>query len=136
MAECLFRETVGQRMGWEVSSAGLAAAYGIPASSEAVAALEERGLDLSHHSSRPLTPALVQAADLLVVMTTAHQSLVRQLYPEASDKTVLLRAFDPAADSLDVDDPIGSPKDMYRRVRDEVSNALPGLTEFVKGFSR
>jgi protein-tyrosine-phosphatase len=133
MAECLFREAAARAEGWEVRSAGLAAAWGMPASREAVEVLAEQGLDLRLHSSRPLTCELAGAADLLVVMTAAHRDLARALFPQAAHKVVLLRSFDPGSGNADVEDPIGAPHAMYRKVRDEIAAALPGLAAHVRG---
>ena len=133
MAEYMFREAAGRAMGWEVVSAGVAAAYGVPASREAVEVLAEQGVDLRMHSSRPLTHELAKQADLLVVMTNMHRDLIQALFPDVLDKVVLLRSFDPASDSEDIEDPIGSSHDMYRKVRDEIAAALPGLAAHVRG---
>jgi protein-tyrosine-phosphatase len=136
MAEQLLRKMAGRASGFEVCSAGLAAMYGSPASLEAVQVMAECGVELSLHSSRPLTRDLVAAADLLVAMTAAHRDVIGELFPEALDKVVLLRSFDPSRDSEDVEDPIGLSRDRYRKVRDEIAGALPGLMEYVKGYFR
>ncbi|MBI2709336.1 MAG: ribose 5-phosphate isomerase B [Actinobacteria bacterium] len=72
MAEVLLRDRF-ERLGVDatVSSAGTVS-EGRPASGGAVEAMRERGLDLSGHRSRLLTPELVQSADLVVGMAREH----------------------------------------------------------------
>src|SRR5262245_38554673 len=76
MAEAICKTVLADRLGCQVSdlpsrgflihSAGLAAARGAQAAAEAAVAVGEFGADLSGHASRPLTPDLVQTADVLV----------------------------------------------------------------------
>ena len=136
MAEHLFRQAVPGRKRWEAISAGVAASYGAPASRAAVTALAEKGVNMSSHASRPLTPDLARTADLIVAMTAAQRDIVSALYPAEADKVFLLRAFDPSADCLDVEDPIGMTLDTYREIRDQIAEALPGLVEFLRGYSK
>ncbi len=127
MAEYLLRAHPGLGSGWEVCSAGLAAAFGIPASREAVDVMREKGINITAHSSRPLSNELVAAAELVVVMTEDHKRMMELLDPEAMAKVRLLKCFDKEATSTDLRDPIGMSHDVYRRVRNEIEQALPGL---------
>lgn len=127
MAEYLFRARVVSRQDVNVCSAGVMAGYGVPASRYALLALEELGVDASAHRSQPLTPDLVRNADLLAVMTAQHRDILLGHHPEAASKIALLKSFNPAADGGDVMDPIGLSLDVYRFVRDEIAEALPGL---------
>jgi protein-tyrosine phosphatase len=127
MAEYLLRAYPGLGGRWDVCSAGLAAAFGIPASREAVAVMREKGIDLSLHSSRPMSAELARAATAVVVMTGEHRQLMERLYPEFMDKVWLLKSFDPDARGIDLRDPIGMSHDVYRGIRKEIEQALPGL---------
>ncbi len=69
MAEALFAHMAP---GAEVSSAGTMDWSGQPAHEHAIAAMAERGLDLSAHRSRRLSEYLVDESDLIVVMTRNH----------------------------------------------------------------
>ena len=131
MAEHLLRRRLGPGSDWDVSSAGTSGGYGLPASRTAVEALDEIGLDLSSHRSRPLTREAVDDASLVVVMTADHRDFIRAVSPGAMEKIFLLRSFDPAG-AGDIEDPIGSSADTYRRVRDEIDRALPGLVSFME----
>ena len=131
MAEYLLRDSLPPESNWLVSSAGTFAADGIPASREGVEVLDERDIEMRPHRSRMITREQVDTATIIVVMTGAHRSHVLALFPNASEKTFLLKSFDPKARSRDLADPIGAPVRVYRKVRAEVTAALPGLLDFM-----
>ena len=134
MAEHLFRKWMGRESGWEVESAGVAACDGQPASPGAIQALEGKKLDLSAHRSRLLRQAHIDDADLIVVMTRAHQGAVVQRFPRARDRVVLLNAFSPRHPDEDVPDPFGGKDAVYRTIRDEIEAAMPDLVLHVRGL--
>jgi protein-tyrosine-phosphatase len=127
MAEGLLRNLLPVDNGWEVSSAGVAACDGWPASGNAVEALHEKEIDLSGFRSRQLTPQLIDEADLLVTMTRAHRDRILAISPESSGKVFLLKSFGVSKCAPDIDDPVGASLEIYRRVRDEIDAALPDL---------
>ena len=134
MAEFLLRRKLGPSSDWTVTSAGVSAIPAMPASNNAVAVLAEEGVDLTPHRSRQLARDLVDAASVIVVMTAGHCSQVQTLFRNAREKLFLLRSFDPAAESGDLDDPIGAEVETYREIRDAIESALPGLIEFLRGL--
>lgn len=134
MAEYLMRKRVGRSSGWTVGSAGLAALPGMSASRNAVEVLSEMGIDLAPHRSRQITRDLVDAANVLVVMTASHRDQMNMLFRDAREKVFLLRSFDPAADSEDLEDPIGAEVSTYRQTRDAIESSLPGLDDFLRGL--
>ena len=69
MAEVLFAHLAPEA---EVGSAGTMDWSGQPAHEYAIAAMAERGLDLSAHRSRRLSEYLVDESDLIVAMTRNH----------------------------------------------------------------
>lgn len=132
MAEYLLRARLGPNAGWDVCSAGVSASFGVPASREAVDVLRDRQVDLTLHSSRPLSRELVDAADLIVVMTRDHRDMIGLFFPDVLEKVRLMMSFDERASGRDVPDPIGMTRDMYRKVRDEIEAALPGLVAYLE----
>lgn len=112
MAEVLCKQMLADRLrcgldrleqhGYSVVSAGTAATWQMPASSQAVEAMRQWGLDLSRHESRPLTPGLIEDADVVFVMARHHADSIERIIPEAGAKIKLL---DPSGD--DVRDPVG-----------------------------
>jgi len=101
-----------------ILSAGIYASAGASASTEAVAEMDKRGLDLSHHRSQPLTPKMVHEADVIYCMTHAHHQALVQMVPSAADKTL------PLNPQGDVDDPIGSDAAAYQRCAQSIHRLL------------
>ena len=130
MAEYLLRHRLLPDSEWVVCSAGTSAGFGMPASGFAESVLREKRIDLSPHQSRPLTRELVDAASLIVVMTSGHRDFIRAIYPDATEKIFLLKSFDPIGGG-DIDDPIGLTVDTYRQIRDDIDRALPGMMSFM-----
>ena len=135
MAEGLFRDAVKNTPGFEVSSAGVATGYGQPPSAHAVEVLRPWGLDISKIRSQPLTEELVDEATHIFVMTRGHLDAICMYFPEAAEKTYLLREFD--ADAVrrgnpDVPDPIGLGIDAYFECRDTIKRSLPSILHFLK----
>ena len=133
MAEALFQKAAGQ-FGFRALSAGIGALDGTPASPHAVAAMKEIGIDISGHRSRSLNAELVQKADYIVCMARHHMAAVISQFPEAAEKTFLLREFDPSLqpEELDVPDPIGGSLEEYRRCRDMIQRSIGPLLEFLR----
>ncbi|MEQ9460078.1 MAG: low molecular weight protein arginine phosphatase [Phycisphaeraceae bacterium] len=128
MAEALAKDLLARKhkveverlddAGLRVISAGIMTAGGSPASDEAVDAMSLRGLDLSGHVSRALTPELVRDADLILTMTRGHLEGLLTIAPEVRDRAGLL---DPEGD---IDDPIGREAMVYQGVADRMENLL------------
>lgn len=91
-----------------VSSAGVSAGTGSPASVETEAALRALGVSPKRHTSRGLSRADLEGADVVYVMTGSHRSAVLSLAPDAAGKVQLL---DP--EGHDIPDPIGMGQDRY-----------------------
>lgn len=127
MAEHLLRRYLGPQSPWSVSSAGLATAPGLAASLPAIEALAEKKVDLAPHRSRCLTHDMVDAAELIVVMTQSQAAEIRRRFPEAGNRVRLLTSFKSASQGEDICDPIGGDMGTYRRIRDEIDEALLDL---------
>jgi protein-tyrosine-phosphatase len=132
MAEGLLSHLLGPGCGWKISSAGLCAANGFPASPNAVDVMREKGIDISSHRSRRLSPELIEAADLLITMTRGHRDAILSAAPESAGKVFLLKSFGVSQCPADIYDPVGELTDVYRRVRDEIDAALPDLILYMK----
>ena len=133
MAEGLFRHTTRGRDEYRVASAGLGAIDGQPPSAHSIAAMKELGIDISKQRSRMLTSDLVKQADLILGMTHSHVDTVTLLYPQAADKTFLLREFDDTLDTFekDISDPIGGSYDVYVNCRDQIEQGIASLMRFL-----
>jgi protein-tyrosine-phosphatase len=159
MAEGLLRAGAAQRgCPIEVSSVGTWAYPGHIATSEAVEVLRGRGIDLSEHRSRPLEPAALVEADVVVAMTSVHLREILQMAPDVRPKLVLMKelvemALDgelpDAAEArlerllgaprpqwrraLDLDDPIGKPIGAYERTVAEIQLGIEVLLDALCG---
>ena len=132
MAEALLRHHLPQGTPWRVASAGTSAFDGDAPSDETIAALAEEEIALPAHRSQRLTKELVQDAQVIVALTRSHRDDILEQFPAASQKVFLLKSFDPqSGDDRDVPDPIGGALPVYRRCRDSIAAAIPGLVEFL-----
>jgi RpiB/LacA/LacB family sugar-phosphate isomerase len=135
MAEGIFRQVIHSRGNYRVGSAGLGAMEGQPPSAHAVEAVKELGIDISNQRSRMLTPEIVTQADYIFGMTHSHVDTVMLLYPQAAEKTFLLREFDDTLDPFekDISDPIGGSYEVYLNCRDQIEQGIVSLLRFVEG---
>lgn len=133
MAEALLRRRLPPDSPWQVASAGTCCLFESEgASPGATQALRELGIALDRHRNQLLTAELVRAARVIVALTRNHRDDILDRFPEARQKVFLLRSFDRrAGDSKDVPDPIGGDMGVYRRCRDTIDAAMPGLAEFL-----
>ncbi|MEN7972451.1 MAG: low molecular weight protein arginine phosphatase [Verrucomicrobiota bacterium] len=131
MAEALFRHRIGDGMKWEACSAGIYAASGTPASANATKAIRELGIDLGNHRSQPLTPELVEKADLIVTMTAGHRFEILQDFPDVGNRVFLIKSFGTSKVPADISDPFGGSLDIYKNTRDEIDRALSDLILFI-----
>lgn len=135
MAEYTLRGELSRRgLDWDVRSAGVSAPPGMPASYSAILAMDEVDIDINEHRSQPLTRELVDAADLIVVMTKDHAERVVWRFPDSAEKLRLLRSFVPGIgkDEVDVPDPIGLSDFVYRGVRNDLRQAAERIIAHVE----
>jgi len=107
-----------ERKGISVISAGSFALPGARATPQAVLALKEMGVDLSHHRSRPLTVELIHQADMIFTMSRNHAQAVAALVPSATEKVATL---DP---DKDIEDPIGSDVAVYQELAGQLRKLI------------
>ena len=133
MAEGLFRHAMEGRGNFKVISAGVGAIDGQAPSTHAVKALRELDIDISRQRSRMLTRDLVKQADFIFGMTHGHVDAIQLLFPQATEKTFLLREFDETLDiyEKDISDPIGGSLDVYRSCRDQIEQGIVTMLKFI-----
>jgi protein-tyrosine phosphatase len=114
----------------QVESAGLRAASGSPSPPLAVAAAAERGISLKGHRSRPLTAAMVDGADWILVMDLDHRRRLLAAHRQAAGKVELLARYDPdRSASPEIVDPMFGGADLYGRVYARIEAAVDGLAD-------
>ena len=133
MAEAVARAEIGRR-GWhhvQVASAGTTAEAGAAAAAQAVAVAAKRGIDLAGHTSSPLDEALVDWADLILVMSPSHHETVERL--GGASKVALLGDFAAGEEGAGrpVTDPYGASELVYeetiRELERQVADSLDRL---------
>jgi RpiB/LacA/LacB family sugar-phosphate isomerase len=137
MAEGLFRHAVKGRGDYKVISAGVGAVDGQAPSENSVRALRELGIDIAGQRSRALTGRMVEEADYILGMTHNHVDSIILLYPQAAEKTFLLREFDDTLDTFekDIGDPIGGSLAVYANCRDQIEQGIASLLSFIEQSS-
>ncbi|HET7233355.1 MAG TPA: low molecular weight protein arginine phosphatase [Longimicrobium sp.] len=126
LAEAIARAEI-ERRGWknvEVLSAGLSAAEGRPASSEAVAVARRAGIALEGHRSRQLRPEMVEWADLVLGMGSGHVIALDRL--GAGDRAATLGDFAAGSDQegRSVADPYGGNEAVYEETFQELRGLI------------
>lgn len=105
------------------ASAGTAAYGGAAASEGAMLVALERGLDLSSHQSRSLTPELVEESDLILCMSEHHVGSAVALGGEG--KTFLLGDYASSGKTSSfVADPFGQHIEAYREAADDIERQV------------
>ena len=107
-----------ERKGISVVSAGSFALPGARATPQAVEAVKELGVDLSHHRSKPLTVELIHQADMIFTMGRSHAQAVTSLVPSATEKVATL---DPSGD---IEDPIGGDVRLYQHLAGQLRELI------------
>jgi protein-tyrosine-phosphatase len=129
LAEYAFQKALAGRGVTSVlaESAGTMARDGVPAASMSVKEGARRGLDISHHRSRLLTRAMVEEAEMVLVMERHQYLHTLALAPGASEKTFMLASFIPGRDDDEIADPYGGDDDFFRRALDDIVAAVEAL---------
>ena len=104
-----------------VLSAGLFTAPGGRVSPFAVEAVKDIA-DISEHRSRPLTTALIDAADLVVGLSSDHKQVLLRQYPQLADKFTTLGEW--AGTNEDVPDPFGGDQEEYKECAKQIRTLL------------
>ncbi len=125
MAEVLFGEIVrneGEAEDWWIDSAGVSAFDGEQATNNTRLVAGERGMDLTSHRSKLTSREVVEPFSLVLVMEERHRMMLREAFPDLSDRIYLLTEM--IGGREDVHDPIGTDIANYRAMADEVNTAL------------
>ncbi|TDT62381.1 low molecular weight protein arginine phosphatase [Fonticella tunisiensis] len=123
MAEAIAKHYASiNKLDIEVSSAGIYAVQGEKASQNAIKAMEEKGLDLTSHLSKPLSYDLLKSADLVLTMTEGHKLAILSRYPEFKEKVFTLGEY--AGEDRDIIDPFGGDLNVYRACAFELENLI------------
>lgn len=128
-AALLARELETRRI--DVQSAGLVG-FNRPPPAEAVAAAEHYGLNLSNHRSRLVTPDLVRAADVIVVMEPIQGRLLFERFGRPTRDVLMLGDFDPArVEARTIRDPVNQSRQVFDQVYERIARCVRTLAKAV-----
>lgn len=132
MAEGLFRKAA-EGKGYAVSSAGVAAYGGSPASPETADILAEKGASLENFGSRLVSEEILEAASHVFCLTQSHQNVLKQHFPEFEEKYFLVTEFVEVDGQVggDISDPIGCGHSAYEAVARQLETSIEGLLGFL-----
>lgn len=108
-----------------VTSAGTYAREGDRAAEGSCSLAVARGLDLSDHRSRPVTPELVRDTDLLLTATEGHRDRCGNLVPQAGSRTFTVREFVRLLDEVALDDGPVAVADRLEWLKEQAHYARP-----------
>lgn len=129
MAEALFKDILADREDKEefsVSSAGIYAFEGDPASPEAVEVMKnEFGIDISKHRAKVLNDIDIADAFIILTMTERHRKMIIDIYPHAGERVFTLKQYAEAEDgNPNISDPFGWDIDVYKDCASEIDALL------------
>jgi protein-tyrosine phosphatase len=117
----------------QARSAGLCAAPGVPSPPGLIEIGKEEGLDLSGHVAACVGRALVEEADLILVMERSHLQEIHHLFPGEKEKMLLLSEFASERNrGRDIADPYGLSPAHYRASCEEIRECVEGLIHFLR----
>jgi protein-tyrosine-phosphatase len=122
MAAAIARELLGPAV--RVESAGVSADEGASATRDAVQVMNERGVDISNHRSRPFHALDFSEFDLLVALSPTIGQDVRRAGVEPARMAI-----------LDIPDPYGRGLEVYRTTVVAIERALKTLFVTTRGHS-
>lgn len=141
MAEGIFRAFSRQEAalsGMAISSRGIQAFDGDPASEHSITALKKLwGIDISIHKARLLSVDDVRNANLVLTMTRQHRDFLRSRFPDKNTAIFTLKEYaypDLVLEGrvLDITDPFGMPYQSYetcaKEIFDSVQEVIKKLT--------
>jgi protein-tyrosine-phosphatase len=132
-AEALLRQRLEREglTGWEVESAGTWTVDGRPASHYAIQVMAERGLDLTPHRSRGVSRAMIEQADLVLVMTRNHVEALRLEFPQHAARIRLLSEMKDGR-RYDIKDPYGGSLAEYQDCVNELTDLIDAGWDRIK----
>lgn len=122
MAMGLLSSIVEVPQEWKIESAGVRARFGFLAHGYVVSLLNEKGVNISKHISRPITEDLLDEFNLTLVMEVGQKEGIKTAFPTMSHKVFLLSEM--IGQRFDIVDPIGGNLVDFQQTAKEIENIL------------
>ena len=132
LAEMLFKNEIRQHKieNVTVSSAGTAAFAGEPADPEMVKYLSKNRIPVEEHEAKPVTEAVLDNADIILVMEKWHSEILERRYPKIKDKIGHLGQYiSPDQVYDDIIDPYNKSSYHYRLAQSQITLAVRALSK-------
>ena len=130
MAQAIAKDLIDQQepqgITTHITSAGVAAGEGIPATNEAISVLHKMGIELSGHQSKLLTLPMIDNAEIIYTMTPSHAQAVMTMAPNSVHKVFVLD------EHQGVPDPIGQGTDVYQHTARRLSELIARRLEEIR----
>jgi len=108
-------------LGYRILSAGTFAAWGNRPTDNAVKTLRERGCDLSHHISQPVTRDLLPSVNRVYTLGASHFKLLKGMIEEIEG---LKRPQLSMLGTKGITDPVGGDLETYRRCAADIEETI------------
>lgn len=132
MLKQMVREVSSLKDKLEVDCAGITAINGKKATAQAINTMEKRGINISSHKAKQVTPELLLKADLILTMSVSNLDAVVKMVPQVIERTFTLKQFasgldkdgDTSCADLDIVDPVGKDLGFYQKCAEEIEENL------------
>lgn len=134
-AEALLKDRLAQEGldDWVVESAGTWTVDGRPPSPQIVGLMAQRGLDIAAYRSQEIDARMVEAADIILVMTQGHAEALRMEFPDHAHKVFLLGEMKDGV-RREVDDPYGGSLEEYQTAVEEIEELIDAGFERIRAI--
>ena len=127
MAAAILKNMAKPEDNLNIISGGLAAPVGEKASGNAVAVMDEMGIDIRNHTAKNINADVISQADLILTMSKAHKAAIESA---AKGKVYTLSEF--AGEEGGVPDPYGGSIEEYRQCRDMIESLVKKVYRRIK----
>lgn len=126
LAKYLFEK---QGIALAVNSRGISVYSPASASSLAIEAVKEYGLDLSKHTAKQITLEDLEQSDIILTMSNQHKTMLKFMFPDYKKNNIY--TLHEYADNLnkDIADPFGGSIHDYQSCMNELYAAIEVLAE-------
>ena len=132
LLEAAFNETGGLFENLKVTSAGMAAINGMPASAHSITAAKALNLDLKSHQSQALDVDLLDRCYAIFGMTQSHVDILLANFSERVQNVYRLREFMPHTYGREIPDPYGQNLAAYQDCLSSMQAAIPSVMGFLQ----